>query len=187
MSSSSPVDQLGRALDATGAVITGVRSDQWSNPTPCPEWNVRTLVNHLVGGNQMFAAILRGEPPPQGNVDHLGDDPVAAHRKAGAALQAAFSQPAIFERVFRVPAGTVPGAVALHLRITELLVHGWDLARATGQRPDFDPEAVQAGLQFAQANMTGERTGEFPFAPVVEAAPAAPEVDKLAAFMGRQV
>ena len=67
MSTTAPTDRLARAIDATGALIDGVKSDQWSDPTPCPEWNVRALVNHLVGGNRLFVRILSGEemPPPE--------------------------------------------------------------------------------------------------------------------------
>ena len=110
-------DRLARALDATGALIAGIRNDQWANATPCPEWNVRTLVNHVVFGNRMFADVLRGEPlrPPETlrqmrDVDHLGEDPVKAFRESGDALQAAFADPSVFQRVFQVPAGRDPGA-----------------------------------------------------------------------------
>src|SRR5579884_2266585 len=102
MSAAIPDDQLARALDATGELIAAIGDDQWSNPTPCPEWNVRMLVNHLVFGNRMFAAILRGEPPPQleslrrlHDTDQLGDNPIKAYREAGDALLAAFSQPSV--------------------------------------------------------------------------------------------
>jgi uncharacterized protein (TIGR03086 family) len=193
MSSAAQIDPLARALDATGALIAGVREDQWSNPTPCPEWDVRAVVNHLVFGNRMFAAILRGEPPAElaslrqmHSVDLLGDDPVAVYREAGEELQAAFSQPDVLQRVFQVPAGTVPGAVMLHLRITELLVHGWDIAQGTGQAARLPEDLAEEELTFAQGQSAPNvpRTGH-PFGPVQETASDAPAIDRLAAYLGR--
>jgi len=118
-----------------------VRDDQWTDPTPCTDWNVRDLVNHVAVGNFAFASILRGEPraapgAPPGSVRDL----LKAYRDSAAAVLDAFRQPGVLEQVFTVPFGPVPGIVALHLRITEILVHGWDLARATGQ--GFTSDAV---------------------------------------------
>jgi uncharacterized protein (TIGR03086 family) len=191
--STAPIDHLTRALDATDALIAGVHGDQWSNPTPCPEWNVRALVNHLVFGNRMFAAILRGDPPPPRESirelhdrDQLGTDPLGAYRAAGAELKAAFDQPSVLERLFEAPIGTVPGAVLLHLRITELLVHGWDLARATGQPAGFPDDLAQEELAWASSQSAPNvpRTGH-PFGPVQSVADDAPAIDRLAAYLGR--
>ena len=101
----------------------------------------------------MFASALRGEPPPAPEdlkrlreTDQLGDDPVKAYREAADDLQAAFRQPGALESAVQVPVGTVPGAVALHLRITEALVHGWDLARATGQAARLPDDLAEEEL-----------------------------------------
>jgi uncharacterized protein (TIGR03086 family) len=195
MPTEAPVDRLTRALDATEALIAAVRDDQWSNPTPCPEWNVRAVVNHLVSGNRMFADILRGAPPAElenlrrmRDVDQLGDDPVRAYREAGAALRAAFSQPGVLEGVFQVPAGRVPGAVMLHLRITELLVHGWDVARATGQPARLPDDLAEEELAFSRGRSAPDvpRTGH-PFGPAQAVADDAPAIVRLAAYLGRPV
>jgi uncharacterized protein (TIGR03086 family) len=195
MSADVSINGLAQALDATGVLVAGVRDDQWSNPTPCPQWNVRALLTHLVLGNQRSASTLRGEEPPpretaQGSpeVDALGDDPVQVYRAAGTALLAAFSQPNVFERVFQVPAGRVPGAVMLHLRITELLVHGWDLARATGQPAQLPDDLAEQELAFARSPHAPDvpRTGQ-PFGPVQPLADDAPAIDRLAAYLGRPV
>jgi uncharacterized protein (TIGR03086 family) len=188
----APVDQLGRALDATGDLIAGVRDDQWSNPTPCPDWNVRALVNHLVFGHRMFTGIIRGDQPPAPEdlaelraSDHLGDDPLKAYRDGAAALQAAFNQPNALERVVQAPIGTVPGAAVLQMRITEALVHGWDLAHATGQPARLPDDLAEESLGFAQRQLGADvsRAGRFGEPQAVAA--DAPAIDRLAAHLGR--
>lgn len=190
----TPVDQLARALDVTEQVVATVRDEQWIQPTPCTDWTVRDLVDHLVGGNRLFAGILRGEPSPspadlrggQG-VDHLGDDPVAAYRDAADALLAAFRAPGVLERTFAVPIGPVPGVVALHLRLVEALVHGWDLARATGRPVRFPDDLAEQELAFTRGRLTDLPPGRSPFAPPQPVAADAPAIDRLVALLGRQV
>lgn len=102
-------------------------------------------------------------------------------------MRAAFGQPGALERVITVPAGTVPGSVALHLRLTELLVHGWDLARATGQSVTGLPaDLAEQELAFSRAQLDRMPRDRRPFAsppqPVTDGAPA---VDRLAALLGR--
>src|SRR5919206_920840 len=113
------VDQLADALDRTGRLIAGIRSDQWHDPTPCTDWDVRAVVDHLVRGNASLAAALGA-----GDVSTTDYDQVAAR------LLEAVRQPGALDRTVTIPFGTVPGEFALHLRLTELLVHGWDIARA---------------------------------------------------------
>lgn len=186
------IDGLARAIDATGELIASVGEDQWSNSTPCPDFNARALINHLVFGNRLFTAILSGDPPPPPEdiprlraADQLGADPFAAHRDAGAGLLAAFGQPGVLERIFPAPLGAVPGLVMLHVRITEELVHGWDLARATGQPPRLPDDLAEVELGFSRGQLDSglPRTGRFGEAQPVTADAAA--IDRLAAFLGR--
>src|SRR5438477_11397311 len=133
-----PVDHLSRALAATERLVMAVRDDQWSDPTPCTEWNVGELVAHIVSGNYLFAVRLRGEQPDAGQrAPASSADLPQAYRDSASTVVEAFRQPGVLERMVRVPFGTVPGKIALHLRITDVLVHGWDLARATGQAPEL--------------------------------------------------
>ncbi|MFD2466215.1 TIGR03086 family metal-binding protein [Amycolatopsis silviterrae] len=182
----NPVDDLAAVLESTGELVAGV--SRWDAPTPCPEWTVRELVNHLVLGHRLFTGALRGEAggslDPRA-ADVLGDDPVAAYREAVAGLLAAFRQPGALERVVEVPAGTVPGIVAVHLRIVEELVHGWDLARATGQEPKFEDSLVEREIAFSTAKLGDLPPERSPFAPPVPVAESAPPLDRLVALLGR--
>ena len=193
--STDPVDQLATALDATEQVVSAVRDEQWSAPTPCPEWTVRDLVGHMVTSNHAFVRILSGEPAqapagtaPEAPGSSAADDGlVQAYRDSAAALLGAFRQPGVLDRVHTVPIGPVPGIAALHLRITEALVHGWDLARATGQRAEFPEDLAEQELAFSRHKLGDIPPGRTPFAPPQPVPDDAPAIDRLAALLGRNV
>ncbi len=191
----SPVAGVVSALDGMAQLVAGVRSDQWSAPTPCPDWDAHALVNHVVFGNRTFAGILRGQaPPPQDqirtlrDVDQLGDDPVGAWRRSADGLVDALQAPGVLALTFRSPLGELPGAGIAQLRITETLVHGWDLARATGQRPPFDDALAQSALDFTLRQLPpGASRRSFAFGPERAAPEGAPAIDRLAAHLGREL
>jgi len=137
---------LDRAIAGTDRLIAGIDARHWSAPTPCTEWDVRALVTHVTSGMLTFAALVRGEPRPDGTAD-VADDPVAAYRSAAATMRAAFAAPGALDRMYQSPIGPAPGSVLVHLRITELLVHGWDLARATGQPPALPTDLDASGIR----------------------------------------
>ena len=182
------VAQLGQALLATDAVVAAVSDDEWSTATGCPEWTAHDLLNHLVGGNLTVAALLVGHAPPHPADDHLDGNPLTAYRASGDALRAAFGEPGALERTVTLPMGVVSGAVALHLRLTELLVHGWDLARATGQPVTGLPaDLAEQELAFSRAQLDRIPPERRPFAVSQPVADNAPAVDRLAALLGRPV
>ena len=129
-------------------VVEGVGADQWEQPTPCTEWSVRDLVNHVVGEDLWTAPLLQGstieEVGDRFDGDLLGDDPVA---RARAAADEAVG--AVADRLPR--GGTVHLSYGdeqldeyLYQLAADHLVHAWDLAAATGTDPAFGPEAVDA-------------------------------------------
>jgi len=188
MTDAGVVADLDRALAATEAVVAGIRPEAWAAPTPCTELDARGVLNHLVRGNLLFVAIVRGEPRPVPGTDHLGDDPLAAYRQAAAQLQEAFAAPGVLDSVYEAPFGTGPGVVLVHVRIVEVLVHGWDLARATGQRGDFPDDVAERALAGARRQLVARPEGPgAPFAAEVPVPPDAPAVDRLAGFLGRAV
>jgi uncharacterized protein (TIGR03086 family) len=127
--------------------LVDVGSDDWGRPTPCDEWNVRHLVNHVVGGNVRYVMILAGE---LGDAvvrtrehDWLGSDPVGSFDDALARVTESFSVPGILEATVRHPkAGAITGAQLRVLRANELTVHGWDLARAIDSDDELDEALV---------------------------------------------
>ncbi|MGH3751697.1 MAG: TIGR03086 family metal-binding protein [Pseudonocardiaceae bacterium] len=178
--------QLTRAMSAVGQLIDGIRDDQWSAPTPCTDWTVRDVIYHLVGINLVFVARLNDQTPPERGTDVLGDGPAGAYRDSGVAAQGAFEQPGVLERTYHSPLGAATGAELLHWRIADLLAHGWDLARATGQPAELPEDLAEQALFFARVQLaTMPRTGRFgPAQPVADDASA---IDRLVAFLGRPV
>jgi uncharacterized protein (TIGR03086 family) len=190
----APLDDLAEVLGIVAELVGAVRHDQWSAPTPCPEWDVRALVDHMVLGHRLFAGILRGEAVATagaldpGSADVLGDDPAAAYGDAAGALLAAFGQPGVLGRTVEVPVGPVPGIVAAHLRIVEELVHGWDLAQATGDgRPRFPDDVAERAVEFTRVKLADVPAEQSPFAPPRPVSDLAPPIDRLAALLGRTV
>ena len=117
-----PIDSLSRATDAFARLLDGVKPDQWTLPTPCAEWNVRQLLEHMVSGQRLFAQVVSGVPAEDairerdawaGLAD--GDDVAGLYRSSSADLVAAFGAAGALERTVTIPAGDVPGAVAPHL------------------------------------------------------------------------
>ncbi len=166
-------------VETTCRLVDAVTADQWSAPTPCTEWDVRALTDHLVAGQKAFAEIMTG-PAVAGAT--LG------FRASAMALVFAFRQPGALVRVVQVPVGAVPGSVAMHLQTVEHLVHGWDLATATGQTVRFSGDVVEAATEFSRGLLRQVPAGPGgPFEPSQPAPETASGIDRLAALLGRKV
>lgn len=176
--SAATVDQLAEVTGRVGRLVSGVPGHRWDAPTPCPEWDVHALVRHIVIGNVMDTSALLSRPPTHRAL-------LAGYDETAAAMVDAFRDPAAADRMVEVPFGRVSGLMALHLRLTELLVHGWDLARATGQEADFPAEVVEQEIGFTARALAGMPEQRRPFAPSVAVAPAAGPLARLVATLGR--
>lgn len=126
-------------------VLDAVRPEQWAAPTPCAEWDVRAVVNHMTRGNLNYVNLAQGgsgaDMLRMRGVDALGDDPVAAYADSVRQCAAAFAEPAVLQGILDYPLGKVPGRQALNIRAADSLVHTWDVARAIGA-----DETLDAGL-----------------------------------------
>ncbi|HEY2220916.1 TIGR03086 family metal-binding protein [Actinomycetospora sp.] len=177
-----PVADLERALGAATTIVDGVPEDRHDAPSPCGGWTVADVVEHVITGNHGVAAAL--DPALAGTTD---DDSLAGRfRDSSARAVTAFAAPGALSGTVTVPFGTVPVPVALGLRTVEALVHGWDVAVASGQDPAAFPEDLaQAGIAFTESMFaTADRT-RLPFAPAVPVDATAPAIDRLAGLLGR--
>ncbi|HWF28251.1 MAG TPA: TIGR03086 family metal-binding protein [Mycobacterium sp.] len=173
-----------RAQDTFAGVLANVSPDQLGAPTPCSEWAIRDLVEHVIGGNEQVGlwAESPNEPPAR------PDDIVAAHRATAAAAQQVFAGPDGMSTMFTLPIGQIPGQIFVGMRTTDVLTHAWDLAAATGQSTDLDPELATGQLVAARAFVGPQFRG--PGQPFAEEQPCSSErapADQLAAFLGREM
>jgi uncharacterized protein (TIGR03086 family) len=179
-----------RAMTQTGSIVAAVRPDQLGLPTPCTEYDVRALLSHIVGGLNRIALVGEGAGAlaVPARADGVPDDGwLAAYRSARARAAAAWADDATLDALVEVPWGKVPGRIALSGYVQEILTHGWDLARATGQPTELDPGLASWVLAVARRILPPEpRGGEIPFGPVVAVPPGAGPYAQLAAWLGRQ-
>lgn len=171
-------------------VVAGIRDDQLAGPTPCPAYAVADLVDHVLGLSLAFTSAARkeglaGEPTADGSNLPAGWRDLATDRLA--ALAAAWRDPAAYDGLTLAGPVELPGAVAALVALDEVVVHGWDLARATGQEYDADPAAVAACLAFAASFEPPVDAGDAPglFGPPVPVPDDAPLLDRLAGATGR--
>jgi uncharacterized protein (TIGR03086 family) len=192
---------LDRAIATGGAVVAAVRPSQLADPTPCTDMNVRTLLAHLIGVLDRIAALGNGNDPFD-----VTETPVAEDRWADAWTESAkratdaWTDDAVLQRPMALPWIEGSGAEVLTSYFSELTVHTWDLATATGQRPDWDDTVVAAALGARQILPAENRRALYeeisiamgldevavPFAEAVPVPDDAPAIDRLVAWNGRE-
>lgn len=183
---------MGHACDSTERFVERVTPDQYDLPTPCSEWDVRALLNHLVSTLALGEALLSDEAPtvdaePGGlpRTDLLDGDPLKAYRSGAERLLEAATVEAI-NRPHRTPLGEMPGAALAGFTTLDVLVHGWDLAKATGQDPTLDPALAEHVLAFARGTIDETMGTRSPrIGPEIPTGEGASATDRLVAFLGR--
>ena len=135
--STQPLEQ---AVGSTRSVLAGVKRDQLASATPCQSWDVSQLVDHIVGGQYFFASKVNGEDTSGEPRTFADGDFLAEFDKGSAACIAAFGAEGAMDRIVKLPFGDMPGSRFVGLATVDTFVHGWDLAKATGQNPNFDPQ-----------------------------------------------
>jgi uncharacterized protein (TIGR03086 family) len=182
-------ETLERAFATTRTVLANVKPDQLDDPTPCASWSVRDLINHIVGGSHWFAKSTNaGASPAPDETDFASGDFVASFDEGSTAAVAAFGTPGAQEKIIKLPFGDFPGSAFMGLATTDTFTHAWDLAKATGQDVDLDPELAGQLLAGAQASIPDAFRGPdkaAPFGPAVPCDDSAPAASRLAAFLGR--
>jgi uncharacterized protein (TIGR03086 family) len=178
-----PIDQLARAADHVGRLIAGIEPDQTELPTPCPDWTVAQLARHAGRDVLMFTARARGEPWQEHTPD-LGRDWAATFDRAAGDLVAAWRQAGSLDEKVELPFGTVTREWFVGQQLADLVVHGWDLARATGQPADANPDLAEAAFAWGRENLKPEFRGTD-FGPEVEVPAGAAPIDRAVGVFGR--
>ena len=176
------------AADAAARTVAGVDPSQLGQPTPCTEWDTRALLNHLI----LWTAYSLEARARGGSVDpDLTDRDFAAEPGFAAGYRAqlnraldAWSEPAVWQGTLDVMGSATPAADVAALNLAEMVLHGWDLAAATGQRYTVSDRAAVAALTAVEANAELFRQYKG-FADPVAVAAEAPALDRVLAVSGR--
>jgi len=185
------VETLQRVIDETQRVVDNVKPEQLADKTPCTEWTVRDIINHITGGATMVRESLElGSVSPErlGQLmggDNVGDDCAGAFRRAATQVMAAVRVPGALEKMVVLPFGEMPGAAAVGMGIFDVTTHACDIARATGQTIT-DEQLVEIALAAGKQMVGPEMRAPGVFEDEVPVASDAPAMDRLLAFAGRR-
>lgn len=176
------------ALTWVQSLIENTKTEQFSLPTPCPEFDTGAMLGHLVtvvernrvageGGSALSVPLVTPEVP--------GDDWALAFGDSVEKMLSVWSDDGLLDTMVTVPWGTMPGRAVLWGYLDEALVHGWDLAVATGQDPEGPAGASELTLAvFKQVLPADQRGDDVPFGPPVDPAPDAGPTERLANWVG---
>lgn len=177
-----------RAALGMAALIDRTSIEEFNSPTPCPEWTVGDLLGHILAGNVKYLHIAQGSDWGRGVPDvGLDDDPARAYRRGIETMLHAWQQPGVLAREVTLPIGRGPAEAALFIHLGETLVHGWDLANATRQRPPWGDAVVKASLTQFRSWLPPQRPPGTPFSDAISLVDDAKPIDRLAAYLGRDV
>jgi uncharacterized protein (TIGR03086 family) len=188
----SRVELLTCAYTSTRGILENVDREQMALPTPCRKWDVRELINHILGSADFFTDLAeRGSCPDDREWPEYADgDFVSAFDDLARRLLTAFSAPGAMERTMLLPIGPAPGSRCIQVATGEIFVHGWDLAAATRQALDPDLELILAEALLASEwpSLSAGVRDAHPsiFAPEIAVPDRAPAIDRLVGFLGRE-
>jgi uncharacterized protein (TIGR03086 family) len=181
------VDFFVRSSAAFGEQVREVDGDEWFALTPCADWDVRMVVAHVVVGDAQVPLLVNGEAVErveEFDPSVLGNNPLAAWRGTALAAIRAFARPGVLAQRFAHPIGNITGRRIIGFRITDSLVHAWDIARARGDDVVLDPAIAGYCLDFWQPMAAGLPASGF-FGPAVEPPAAADPGRRLLSLLGR--
>jgi uncharacterized protein (TIGR03086 family) len=181
-------DDFARAAQQFGEKVHAVGDAQWTRPTPCSDWDVRALVNHLVNEALWVRPLLDGmtiaDVGDRFDGDILGDDPKGAFDRAAAEATAAAVEPGVVERIVHISSGDSPAGEYLGELFSDFVIHGWDLARAIGADDTIDA-GFATDLYRRMAPMEDEMRSWGIYGDRVEVPQDADTQTKLLAIVGR--
>jgi uncharacterized protein (TIGR03086 family) len=184
----SPIDLLVAARDHIRPILAEVTAADLDRQTPCAEWDLRALLNHLAGRAILSASAAQNEAVvafADDSRDLLGSDPADAVQLLIDASVTRWQSATDLEAIRVTPIGDVPGVGVIMFQAQDVFVHGWDVARTLESAPDFDPALTDVMLEAHRQTVSPEMRSMF-FGPEITLAESAPSIDRLVAFLGRQ-
>ena len=189
------MDNIGlmkQVIASTDKVVRGTKPSQLGLPSPCSEWSVRDVINHITGGATMFAVCVEEGSVPDDLLgqlmggDNLGNDYVGAWESASSRAMAAFEAPGTLEKMVKLPFGEMPAGVALNIAVFDVLTHAADIATATDQTID-DATLIETALEVGHQMIGPDLRVPGVFGPEQTAPEDATPTVRLLAFAGRKV
>jgi uncharacterized protein (TIGR03086 family) len=191
LSADALVDLHGRCGQRFAALVARVGPRQWHHGTPCSQWDVRTLVHHLLYEQRWVPPLFEGltieQVGDRFEGDLMGGDASAWPGLLAASIEqahTAVAQPAALDRTIHLSFGDASGQEYVIQLTADLAIHGWDLARATGQDDTLDPHAVALLLPWTEANADLLAASGM-FGSSIEVGPGAPDDIRLLGLLGR--
>jgi uncharacterized protein (TIGR03086 family) len=178
-------EALTDAFDHTTKVLSGVSPDALDRPTPCTEWDLRTLLAHMLGVVANMGRGARDEPLSPDDELTLDADLASQFRTVADGTLAAWATRAPDDMV-NVGAGPMPAMAAMSINLLDTAVHSWDVARSTGQDGQLSPDLATTVLRAAHGIVNDDIRAFAGFAPPVPVADDANPTDRLVAFLGRR-
>jgi uncharacterized protein (TIGR03086 family) len=180
-------DLLDEGYVWTAKRIAAVRPTDLAAPTPCDEWTLRQLLNHMIGALTLHLdaahglTVDRSQADP--DTDRIGAEPGPALAALAARAAKVWREPGVLDRTYTLPMGPVPGSAVAMLHLTEVVVHGWDVGRATGENPTIPAGLAEPALEFSRQFATEAHRGT---AFAAELALGDTPGEQLVAFLGRR-
>ena len=178
-----------KAGEKVKEAISGIKHDQWEKVSDCPDWTLRDLVNHIVSENLWVPELMEGK-----TIDEIGDKfegdclgryPLEAFDKSQRAADEAISKPGALKKIVHLSYGDIPAEVYIGHRLDDLVVHGWDILKYSGQEDELDQELVE-GLWEIMEPQFGGMQGSGMFGSPVNVSKDGSLQDKLLGALGRR-
>lgn len=183
-----PIEQLSYILPTCSALVDRIQVMQMNDPTPCEEFTVHDVLDHMMVLGGTFTYMFRGEEAPELSAPGVyGWVPSKEFREVMDDLLDAVKSPGALDRTIESPVGAMDGDSFARLVAFDGLVHSWDLAVATGQPLALPDGVVDAVTGFAHQALTDDMRDGHTFKNPTEAGPSANAIDRIAAFSGRTV
>jgi uncharacterized protein (TIGR03086 family) len=177
---------LEQSYDQTARLVAGLTPAELEAPSPCAGWDVRATLNHLLGATWMFTLVNQGQAADEDAGDVIGDDASLAVTAAAKENLASWRQPGALEGERSYVFGTFPAKGAAMLNLGEVVVHDWDVAKATGQELVVDPAVGQMLYEWCLTIPLNDFRDHGAFGPEVAVPASAPIIDRLVGLLGRQ-
>jgi uncharacterized protein (TIGR03086 family) len=179
-----PIERIERATALASEKVKGVAPADVSKPTPCSEFDLRALLNHMIGGLGMLTTAAAGGKPEMPQGDQFGSDPAGEYDERRSQLLTAIRMPGVLDRNWEMPFGSMSGEMMAGIAFMEHLTHSWDVAKATNQDATLPADLVSQCMELVTPMDAMLRSPGVCGPAVSVPADASPQ-DKLIAFLGR--